>query len=210
MIKNKIYKAHCLLCGEEFIKNSNVQKFCCKKHKIQNDINKLMVKYYENIEFEKEKRKNHWKMHKEEEYKKHKEWKIKNPDKVNKYYEKADKKDKALRFKNWRIKNKGYLKLKRSKRHRDLIKTGKIEIDFVDIFEKTFDSCFYCGSKINLENDHIKPISKGGLTEMGNIIKACKGCNSSKRNKNVFEWYKSKKFFDPIQSFRLAHLIGNI
>ena len=51
--------------------------------------------------------------------------------------------------------------------------------------------CIYCGK--NIENiDHIIPINKGGTNEYNNLVSACKFCNSSKHDKDVFEWCKEK------------------
>lgn len=48
--------------------------------------------------------------------------------------------------------------------------------------------CFYCGSFSNITADHIIPVSKGGRHSVGNLISACKSCNSSKHNKLLVEW----------------------
>ena len=43
--------------------------------------------------------------------------------------------------------------------------------------------CAYCKRKVKvLTQDHIIPVSKGGLTEIGNIVPACRSCNSSKNS----------------------------
>lgn len=41
-------------------------------------------------------------------------------------------------------------------------------------------TCQHCGDKENLTIDHIKPYSKGGLTEFGNLQVLCRSCNSRK------------------------------
>jgi len=56
------------------------------------------------------------------------------------------------------------------------------------------DYCVYCGSTDNLSIDHIIPISKGGTQNSKNLIRACKSCNSAKRNSFFIDWYlKSKR-----------------
>lgn len=57
--------------------------------------------------------------------------------------------------------------------------------------------CIYCGSATGLTVDHIIPASRAGidprvtrlLESADNTVCACKKCNASKGNKDVFEWY---------------------
>jgi len=67
-------------------------------------------------------------------------------------------------------------------------------------YEKALDKgrvCVYCGATANLSTDHIIPISRAGvdprvvrlLDSADNCICACKKCNSSKGDRDVFEWY---------------------
>lgn len=45
--------------------------------------------------------------------------------------------------------------------------------------------CTYCGASgndVELEIDHIHPISKGGSNHMSNLTTACRSCNQSKSN----------------------------
>ena len=44
--------------------------------------------------------------------------------------------------------------------------------------------CHYCGHKFataELTMDHIVPISRGGLSNKGNVVPACKACNQNKK-----------------------------
>jgi 5-methylcytosine-specific restriction protein A len=44
--------------------------------------------------------------------------------------------------------------------------------------------CHYCGGKFKAEEitmDHIVPVSRGGKSSKGNIVAACKTCNSQKK-----------------------------
>jgi len=52
--------------------------------------------------------------------------------------------------------------------------------------------CFYCGSKERLTLDHIVPISRGGVHSIGNLVTACKSCNSKKGDRFIMEWRLGK------------------
>ncbi len=44
--------------------------------------------------------------------------------------------------------------------------------------------CYYCGqsfAKKDLTMDHIVPVSRGGKSTRGNVVVACKPCNSDKK-----------------------------
>lgn len=56
--------------------------------------------------------------------------------------------------------------------------------------------CAYCGSKEDLEQEHIVPVSAGGTYAIGNIVPACRKCNASKGNKNLDDWYRNSGVFD--------------
>ena len=50
--------------------------------------------------------------------------------------------------------------------------------------------CIYCGSKTGLSVDHLIPRSRGGPESSDNAVMACKACNSSRRDKGIYEWYE--------------------
>jgi 5-methylcytosine-specific restriction endonuclease McrA len=51
--------------------------------------------------------------------------------------------------------------------------------------------CIYCGEKdgSQLTLEHILPTSRGGPDTTDNAIWVCKGCNSTKGPKRLYEWY---------------------
>lgn len=49
-----------------------------------------------------------------------------------------------------------------------------------NIFKRDSFSCQYCGNSKNLTLDHVVPRSKGGKTSWGNLVTACKRCNTVK------------------------------
>ena len=51
--------------------------------------------------------------------------------------------------------------------------------------------CHYCGGKFkpaDLTMDHLIPIVRGGKTVQGNLVPACKECNSKKKYLLPTEW----------------------
>ena len=54
------------------------------------------------------------------------------------------------------------------------------------------ESCCYCGSKDNIQMDHLIPQIKGGQHGADNLVWACRSCNSSKRDRDVIVWLESK------------------
>lgn len=58
--------------------------------------------------------------------------------------------------------------------------------------------CYYCRqpkAPKELTMDHIVPIARGGKSTRGNIVPACKECNSKKKQMLPMEW----------EAFLLAH-----
>lgn len=67
--------------------------------------------------------------------------------------------------------------------------------------------CAYCGSADkSLCQDHVTPVTRGGLYTSGNIVPACKSCNSRKGNKDVLGFIKRYGFMQQYQylMFRLG------
>jgi 5-methylcytosine-specific restriction endonuclease McrA len=67
--------------------------------------------------------------------------------------------------------------------------------DWETIREKFNNKCAYCGRELKLEQEHFVSLTNGGEYTINNIIPACKSCNSSKNDKNFFEWYPTYKYY---------------
>jgi len=51
--------------------------------------------------------------------------------------------------------------------------------------------CYYCSKEFSpkeLSMDHIVPLIRGGKSTKGNIVPACKDCNSRKKHMLPIEW----------------------
>ena len=63
-------------------------------------------------------------------------------------------------------------------------------------------ACNYCGNKSNLSIDHLIPKAKGGADKAGNMVWACKSCNSAKSDTDLLDWYNTKNVFPPLLLLR--------
>lgn len=55
-----------------------------------------------------------------------------------------------------------------------------------NVFDRDSFTCQYCGAKapdVELELDHIHPVSRGGENNVKNLITSCLDCNRGKSNK---------------------------
>jgi hypothetical protein len=62
------------------------------------------------------------------------------------------------------------------------------------VFKRDKYICQYCGisgNLVELECDHIKPVSKGGNNDLSNLITACKPCNRNKSDSE--DWIPTKQ-----------------
>ena len=51
--------------------------------------------------------------------------------------------------------------------------------------------CHYCGQQVpaaELTMDHVVPLARGGKSVKGNVVTACKSCNTKKRQLLPMEW----------------------
>ena len=141
--------------------------------------------YNKNKESFSRRRKKYYDSHKEQDYYYHKQYRLKNRDKVlswlNNY--KAKKKELPHTFtpKQWEhVKN--YFNYR----------------------------CAYCGEELPLEQEHFIALSKGGGYTEDNIICACRSCNSSKGNKVFEEWYPKYIYYSKEREEFIINYIKSI
>lgn len=74
-------------------------------------------------------------------------------------------------------------------------------------FNEFGNCCSYCGDGGDMQIEHVEPISKGGAHDIGNIVPACSRCNTSKRNREMEEWYRSQPFFSELRLHRIRRVM---
>mgnify|MGYP000073416015 CR=1 FL=1 len=55
--------------------------------------------------------------------------------------------------------------------------------------------CYYCQKPMQKEEvtmDHIVPLAQGGKSTRGNLVPACKPCNTEKKDKTAYEFFSDK------------------
>ena len=102
----------------------------------------------------------------------------------------SDKKFKTLHYMVRAKLNKGLLEGTMSPR--TMMKDQKVRM-------KLPMECVYCGNIQHLSIDHVIPSNRGGEDTGDNAIWACRSCNSSKSDLDLFTWWFSKRDeFPPI------------
>ena len=164
--------------------------------------------YYEaNKDKERERSKQYYEANKDKHAEYYKQYNKINKDKVNernKRYNKANKDKIAEQQKQWRQSPQGKVALFNINHRRRIREeeqgTGITKDQWLEMM-KFFDfRCAYSGevlSKKTRSVDHIVPISTGGDNMIWNMVPMTRSLNSSKRDKDMLEWYKEQDFYDP-------------
>lgn len=202
------FKSHCIECGKVRSKDwriENIDKYTdYHKAYAKTDACKVNRKRYEERNKDKVRR-----------YKK--DYRIKNADRIREYNSNRranpEIRKKLIRWNNdWKEKNqehirnynrkyaqenKEYFRLAAHKRNQ---KINKLKFTLtIEQWEGTLkefnNKCAYCGCSGNLHQEHVIPVTKDGGYTKENIIPACKSCNSSKWNRDMEEWYRSREYF---------------
>ena len=172
-----------------------------KRYRLENAeiIKERKRRYLEkNLERERQRKLEDYYKNKKERLKKHKEWLEKNKQRVlerqREYY-----KEHPDIFAGIRQRRRSRLK--------------KVEHNYTweewENCKKYFDyKCCYCGEERELEQDHFIPLNNGGGYTTDNIVPACKSCNSSKRDRDFFEWYKEKPFYSKEREEKILEYLG--
>lgn len=69
------------------------------------------------------------------------------------------------------------------------------------------ESCAYCGTKNDLQQEHFIPLKDGGGYEKKNIIPACSFCNRSKGDRSFYEWFEWQAFFSMERAMKIEKFV---
>lgn len=83
-----------------------------------------------------------------------------------------------------RERNAGYARARRAK----MKLNGTYLITLAEVYKLVASPCFYCGKTGRSTIDHVIPIELGGVDGVGNLVAACKSCNSSKSDLTIMQW----------------------
>lgn len=98
-----------------------------------------------------------------------------------------------LRSRNWNKENNDKRTLAMAKRRALQKGNGVYVVTPKEIIKIKNSRCFYCGN-LGGEVDHVIPLTRGGSHSIGNLVPACRTCNSSKNNRLIMEWKKKKGY----------------
>ena len=200
------FRNECKLCKKEYIRNyyENNREHIIKKNvdyvKINREACQARRKKHalKNKDILDEKRKKHYQKNKEQISKKKKEYAEKNKEKNAKYH---------LEYAR---RNVDKCKIKRHKREAKLKSLpSTLTKNQWDYTVAHFNnSCVYCGSEEQIQQDHFVPLSKGGEFTHNNIIPACMKCNCSKQDQDFFEWYPNHKNYSKKRESKILKYLG--
>ena len=216
-IKNDKFYSQCRACErvatKKYAKENKQKVYETRKKYRENNREKVAAyqkeyektyrpKYYEKnkellLEKQRQYRKDNEAMVKKKQreyYQKNKEW-IK---KRNQNWRNENKEKMAETIKKWwkdnKPKRREYNQTRRAK-VRELV--ADLTVEQWEFIQGYFDQCCaYCGEQADLCQDHFVPVNSGGGYTISNIIPACQFCNSSKHDKDFFEWYPTYKHYD--------------
>lgn len=100
----------------------------------------------------------------------------------------ANKKRFRTMVRNWEQRNPGAMSDYRARR-RARKKNGRVSTrDWNRLVRRYGSRCFYCCCGGPMTMDHVIPLVRGGRHTIGNVVPACRSCNSSKQDRLLMEW----------------------
>lgn len=83
----------------------------------------------------------------------------------------------------------------RKKQHRRRANQDDVRVvtarDWRRLVQRYNGLCAYCRDRPATDQDHVIPVARGGRFAIGNLLPACRPCNSSKGAKLLVEWKRT-------------------
>lgn len=205
----------CTKCGEEFpatrehfYKNKNGKFGLYAKCK---DCHNKVSKNYRDRN--KEKYKKYREEHKEEMAKYNKKYWAENKERLKKEkveYRKNNRHEIRKKNREYKRKNKDLVNRLNNKRRakKRKLPSNLTKKQWLEIKSKFDNRCAYCGENKELQQEHFIPLAKGGEFTHNNIIPACKSCNSSKQDKDFFDWYPKQDFYSKKREAKILDFLN--
>lgn len=112
-------------------------------------------------------------------------------------YRKTRKERDALLYKKWRKDNSDRISTIKQRRYnrKKKLESNLTHEQWLKIVSDFDNRCAYCGEEKELTREHFIPVTKYGEFTKDNVIPACRSCNSSKNNRDFFEWYPTFEYY---------------
>lgn len=194
-----------------------------KSHR-EEEIEQAKQYYKENKDKSLEQKKQYYQKNKEIIAERVKKYHEKAKDKIaarSKIYREENREKISQQAKEWKLKNKDKMaEYKRKNKHK-WVEYGQLRKAKIrqlphtltnkqwEQIKQYFDNkCSYCGKELPLAQEHFIPLSKGGEYTVNNIICSCISCNSSKKDKNFFEWYPKYRYYSKKREKKILDFLG--
>lgn len=79
------------------------------------------------------------------------------------------------------------------RKYAELSSPGVSANDWLRLLNRYQHGCAYCGTRADvLHMDHVVPLARGGLHQIGNVLPACAPCNLSKNARLLAAWKRGR------------------
>lgn len=80
--------------------------------------------------------------------------------------------------------------------------------EIIALKDKCNHQCVYCDSDRELALEHFISLHSGGTDCIGNLVIACKSCNSSKHARDPYDWFQTRPTFSQKRWKSILRLLG--
>lgn len=126
-----------------------------------------------------------------------------------------DNKEHVVAYRQQRIEEGYFLVRQHVRRSAMLDSTDTASKEDTLAIKEQHTSCFWCDSLLKYPErtiDHLIPVAKGGKHVLGNLVIACKSCNSRKRTKDPEDFaselgWSTQEFIDKLGTYDISWIV---